>query len=246
MSDSTVALVTNGTYGVGREVVRCLDGAGVRVAVGTRPGELDDGDVKAPEEAASVHQGLVSSPADCARVVKEVIDQHGRLDVLVCTTLRRGLGLEAPLERLGSAEWDRHLAGYLSGPFYLVRAALGPMLEQGHGRIVIVVPVEGSRGSKGQATMGVSTAGLVALAGRLAREVADRGVTVNTVVAGMVESGWSLDDMPSELSEQVTSSVPAGRLGERAEVASMVGYLCSPGAGYVTGQVIAVDGGFLT
>jgi NAD(P)-dependent dehydrogenase (short-subunit alcohol dehydrogenase family) len=246
MSGSTVALVTNGTFGVGREVVRRLDGAGLRVAVGVRPAELDNDGDKAPGEAVSVHHGLISSPVDCARVVKEVVDQHGRLDVLVSTGLRRGLGFETRLERLGSAEWDRHVAGYLSGPFYLMRAALVPMLEQGHGRIVIVVPVEGGRGSYGQGFMGVSSAGLVTLARRLAREVGDRGVTVNVVVAGIVESGWSLDDMPPELAAQVTSSVPAGRLGERAEVAAMVGYLCSPEAGYVTGQVIAVDGGYGT
>ncbi len=94
--------------------------------------------------------------------------------------------------------------------------------------------------------MGVSSAGLVTLARRLAREVADRGVTVNVVVAGIVESGWSLDDMPAELVEQFTASVPAGRLGEQAEVAGLVRYLCSPEAAYVTGQVIAVDGGFGT
>jgi NAD(P)-dependent dehydrogenase (short-subunit alcohol dehydrogenase family) len=246
MSDSTVALVTNGAYGVGREIVRSLAADDVRVAVGARPVELENGSLKPPAEAASVHHGLISSPGDCARVMKEVVDQHGRLDVLVCNTLRRGLSFETPIERTGSVEWDRHMAGYLSGPFYLVRAALNPMLEQGHGRIVLVIPVEGGRGSLGQAAMGVSSAGLVTLARRLAREVGSRGVTVNTVVAGIVEEGWSLDDMPPELADQVTSSVPAGRLGERSEVASMVGYLCSPAAGYVTGQVIAVDGGFGT
>jgi acetoacetyl-CoA reductase len=246
MSDSTVALVTNGTYGVGREIVRSLDAAGLRVAVGARPTEFDDGGMKPPQEAVSVHQGLISSPGDCARVIKEVVDQHGRLDALVCNTLRRGLSFETPLERIGSAEWDRHIAGYLSGPFYLVRAALAHMLEQGQGRMVLVVPVEGGRGSFGQAPMGVSSAGLVTLARRLSREVAGRGVTVNTVVAGIVEEGWSLDDMPPALADQVTSSVPAGRLGERSEVASMVRYLCSPEAGYITGQVIAVDGGFGT
>jgi acetoacetyl-CoA reductase len=248
MSDgnSTVALVTNGTYGVGREIVRSLDAAGLRVAVGARPVELENGSVKPPEEAASVHHGLLSSPADCARVMKEVVDEHGRLDVLVCNTLRPGLSFETPLERLGSAEWDRHMTGYLSGPFYLVRAALQPMLEQGHGRIVLVIPVEGGRGSVGQAAMGVSSAGLVTLARRLSREVAGRGVTVNTVVAGIVEAGWTLDDLPPELADQVTSAVPAGRLGERSEVAGMVRYLCSPEAGYITGQVIAVDGGYGT
>jgi acetoacetyl-CoA reductase len=247
-AERTVALVTNGTSGVGREIVRSLDAAGLVVAVGARPAELENGNGsgKPPEGAVSLHHGLLSSPADCFRVVKEVLDQHGRLDVLVCNTLRPGLSFETPLERIGSAEWDRHMAGYLSGPFYLVRSALTPMLEQGYGRIVLVVPVEGGRGSVGQATMGVSSTGLVTLARRLAREVGSRGVTVNTVVAGIVESGWALDDMPPELAEQVTGSVPAGRLGDRAEVASMVRYLCGPDAGYVTGQVIAVDGGFGT
>jgi NAD(P)-dependent dehydrogenase (short-subunit alcohol dehydrogenase family) len=246
MSDGTVAFVTNGSYGVGREIVRLLDAAGLRVTVGARPAEFDNGSLKPPAEATSVHHGLISSAADCARVIDEVVDQHGRIDVLVCNTLRQGLSLETPLERIDSAEWDRHMAGYLSGPFYLMRAALSRMLEQGYGRIVLVVPVEGGRGSVGQAAMGVSSTGLVTLARRLSREVAGRGLTVNTVVAGIVEEGWSLDDMPPELAAQVTSSVPTGRLGHRSEVADMVRYLCSPEAGYITGQVIAVDGGFGT
>lgn len=246
MSDSAVALVTNGTSGVGREIVRSLDAAGMRVAVGARPAELENGTLKPPAEAATVHHGLVSSPADCGRVMKEVVEQHGRVDALVCNTLRSGISSETLIERLGSVEWDRHMAGYLSGPFYLVRTALTPMLDQGHGRIVLVVPVEGGRGSVGQATMGVSSAGLVTLARRLSREVAGRGITVNTVVAGIVEERFSLDDMPPELADQVTSAVPAGRLGTCSEVASMVTYLCSPEAGYITGQVIAVDGGFGT
>ena len=246
MSDGTVALVTNGGYGVGREIVRLLDAAGWRVAVGARGSEFDDGSYKPPEEATSVHHGVMSSAADCARVITEVVDQHGRIDALVCNTLRRGFSLETPLDRIGSTEWDRHMAAYLSGPFYLVRAALESMLAQGSARIVLVVPTEGGRGSVGQATMGVSSAGLVTLARRLAREVAGRGVTVNTVVAGMVEEGWSLEDMQSELAAQVTSSVPAGRLGQRSEVADVVRYLCTPEAGYITGQVIAVDGGYGT
>jgi NAD(P)-dependent dehydrogenase (short-subunit alcohol dehydrogenase family) len=246
MSDGAVALVTNGSFGVGREIVRLLDTAGIRVAVGARPSEFDNGSYKPPEEATSVHHGVMSSVSDCARVITEVVDQHGRIDALVCNTLRRGLTAETPLERLGSTEWDRHMANYLSGPFYLVRAALSPMLAQGHGRIVLVLPAEGGRGSVGQATMGVSSAALVTMARRLAREVAGRGVTVNTVVAGVMGDGFTLDDMPPDAADQIRSSVPAGRLGHLSEVADMVRYLCDPEAGFITGQVIAVDGGFGT
>ena len=246
MTAGTVALVTNGGYGVGREIVRSLDAAGMVVAVGARPAEFDNGNLKAPAEASTVHHGLLSSAPDCARVISEVIAQHGRIDALVVNTLRRGFSFETPVERIGSVEWDRHMAGYLSGPFYLVRATLTPMLAQEGGRIVLVVPVEGGRGSVGQATMGVSATGLVTLARRLSREVAGRGVTVNTVVAGLVEENFSLEEMPPELADQITSSVPAGRLGQRSEVADMVRYLCTPEASYVTGQVIAVDGGFGT
>jgi NAD(P)-dependent dehydrogenase (short-subunit alcohol dehydrogenase family) len=246
MSDKAVALVTNGSSGVGLAIVKALDAAGAVVAVGARPAEIENGSLKTPAEAASLHHGLISSPADCGRVLKEVVDQHGRIDVLVCNTLRRGLSFESPLERTGSVEWDRHMAGYLSGPFYLVRAALVPMLEQGYGRIVFVIPTEGGRGSVGQATMGVSSTGLVTLTRRLAREVAGRGVTVNAVVAGLVEESWSLEDLPPDLVEQVRASVPAGRLAAVSEVAGAVSYLAGPEAGYVTGQVIAVDGGFGT
>jgi NAD(P)-dependent dehydrogenase (short-subunit alcohol dehydrogenase family) len=237
-----VALVTSGTFGLGAEIVRHLHGAGTRVAVGETPRHPGNGRSDGP--AASLHQGILSSPADCERVVKEVVDQHGRLDILVCLAVRRGLSLECPIERYGAAEWDHHISAYLSGPFYLIRAALTQMLAQGTGRIVTVVPMEGNRGSVGQALTGVAAAGLGALTRRLAREIAGRGVTVNTVVAGLVESGWTLDEMPGALADQVRSSVPAGRLGDRSEVARTVAHLCAPEAGYITGQVIAVDGGF--
>ena len=246
MSDAGVALVTNGAYGVGREIVRSLDAAGLRVAVGARPGEFDNGSTKQPPEAASIHAGLISAPGDCASVVNEVIEKYGRIDALVCNTLRRGLSIESPLERIGSVEWDRHMAGYLSGPFYIVRAALIPMLKQGHGRIVIIVPVEGGRGSVGQATMGISSAGLVTLVQRMAREVASRGVTVNAVVAGLVEENFALDDLPAEAVEQIKRSVPAGRLATCREVAGAVNFLVGPEAAYITGQVLAVDGGIMT
>lgn len=241
-SAATVALVTSGTFGLGAEIVGSLDGAGVRVAVGVTPRLGTTG--KTPPGAASTHQGLLTSPADCERVVKEVVEQHGRLDILVNVAVRRGLSVDCPIERCDATQWDQTLGAYLSGPFYLIRAALPQMLAQGSGRIVTVIPLDGGPGSVGQAPTGVASAGIVALTQRLAREVADRGVTVNAVVAGLIGDGWLLDDMPAALAEQIKTTVPAGRLAHPSEVARVVSFLCAPDAGYVTGQVVAADGGF--
>lgn len=236
-----VALVTSGTSGLGAKIVRRLHDGGIRVAAGETPGTSNGEPFKT---AASVHRGLLSSPADCERVVKEVLEQHGRLDILVCTALRRGLSTECLLERCDASEWDGYLASYLSGPFYVIRAALGPMLEQRYGRIVAVLPIDGQRGSVGQAVAGVASAGLATLTRRLAREVGGRGVTVNAVVAGLIEIGWSMDELPGDAAAQIRASIPVGRPCEKAEVADMVAHLCAPEAGYITGQVVAVDGGF--
>ncbi len=244
MAAAPVALVTSGTFGLGAEIVAALDQAGVRVAVGVRP--RAGGTAKDVPGAASTHQGLLTSPSDCEQVAKEVVEQHGRLDILVNVAIRRGLSLDCPIERCDATEWDHTLAAYLSGPFYLMQAALSPMLAQGHGRIVTVIPLDGGPGSVGQAPTGVASAGIVALTQRLAREVAGRGVTVNAVVAGLVGNGWLDEEMPEELSRQLRATVPAGRLAHPSEVARVVSFLCAPEAGYVTGQVVAADGGYRT
>jgi NAD(P)-dependent dehydrogenase (short-subunit alcohol dehydrogenase family) len=186
-----------------------------------------------------VHRGRLTSPEDCERVVAEVVDAHGRLDIVVCLAGRRGFGFVTRLDQLDTGAWDMAMAAQLSGPYYLMRAAVPRMVEQGYGRIVTVLPVEGGAGTEGQGTTGVATAGLEALTRRLAREVAGSGVTVNAVACGMMESAF----MPDAIQAEARALVPAGRLGRAADVARAVAFLCDPESEFVTGQVIAADGG---
>ena len=238
-----VALVVNGGSGIGAEIVRTLHAAGAVVAVGRRPDRVDQDDV--PPESASVHEGVLGSPSDCERVVEEVVAKHGRLDAVVCVAMRRGFTMDTLVEHSDAADWDRTLNTYLSGPYYLIRAALPHMLEQGHGRIVTVVSTDGGPGSIGQAASGVAASGLIALTQRLAREVAGRGVTANVVRTGLVASSWVGPELPPEFIAQLGEAIPAGRMADTNEVARAVGFLCAPEAGYITGQVLGVDGAFL-
>ena len=241
MTDAkSVALVTSGTFSVGAEIARHLSMAGVTVALGEAPDHTAEPGSAPP--AAGTFRGRLTSPADCERVVAEVVDAHGRLDIVVCVALRRGYGTQTNLERLDTTAWDLAMAAQLSGPFYLLRAALPRMIEQGYGRVVTVLPVDGGPGTVGQGLTAVASAGLVALTERLAREVGDSGVTVNAVSCGLMES----ELLPDDLQAQARGLVPAGRLGRNADVARAVAFLCEPAADYITGQVLAADGGLRT
>jgi NAD(P)-dependent dehydrogenase (short-subunit alcohol dehydrogenase family) len=228
---------------MGVEIVRTLHDAGARVAIGERP-SLGGGERTVPSEAVSVHEGLLSKADDCQRVVDEVVAKHGRLDYLVCMATRKGFGFDMSVADSVAGDWDRILARYLSGPYYLMVAALQQMLTQRSGRIVMVVPSEGGPKTTGQAPFGVAATGLITLAQRTAREVADQGITVNAVQVGLVASDWVRDNMPDDLLDQLGDAVPARRLAAPGEVARAVGFLCAPQSSYITGQVLRVDGGF--
>lgn len=233
----SVTFVSSGTSGLGAEIARHLGREGAIVALGETPDQTADPDLTPP--AASVHHGRLVSPEDCERVVEEVVDAHGRIDSVVCVTGRRGYTPETPLAKLDTTAWDRALAAWLSGPFYLLRAALPRMVAQGHGRLVLVLPVDGGPGTTGQGPAGVAAAGLVALTQRMSREVAGAGVTVNAVSCGLMETLL----VPDEVQAEARALVPAGRLGRHRDVARVVAFLCDPESDYVTGQVLAADGG---
>jgi NAD(P)-dependent dehydrogenase (short-subunit alcohol dehydrogenase family) len=240
--DGPVALVSSGGSGLGVAIVRALHKTGTRVAIGERP-NIGEGRT-VPSEAVSVHEGLLGKAEDCQRVVDEVVAKHGRLDHLVCMATRKGFGVDMAVANSDPGDWDRTIARYLSGPYYLMVAALQQMLAQGSGRIVMVVPSEGGPKTTGQAAYGVCATGLITLVQRTAREVAGQGVTVNAVQVGLIASQWIRDEMPDDLLEQLGDAVPARRLADPTEVARAVGFLCAPESSYITGQVLAVDGGF--
>jgi NAD(P)-dependent dehydrogenase (short-subunit alcohol dehydrogenase family) len=201
--------------------------------------------------AASIHQGNVSVPDDCKRVVVEVIAQHGRLDILVNNA---GITVDKTVLDLTPEDWNDVLAVNLSGAFFLSQAALAHMVERGSGRIVNVSSVVGEMGNIGQANYAASKAGLFGLTKTLAREAAfmviregkqtddGLGITVNAVTPGYTETEM-LASLPEKLIERAKKQIPVGRLGRPEEVARVVHFLAADASSYITGQVWSVNGG---
>jgi 3-oxoacyl-[acyl-carrier protein] reductase len=235
------AVVTGGSRGIGRAVVRALAQAGADVAV---VATTADRAAAAAGEAAAL--GVRSRPfgADVAdpeavgRVVETIASEFGGLHVLVNNA---GITRDGLLLRMREEDWDRVLDVNLKGTFLFTRAALRPMLKGDYGRIVNVTSVVGLRGNAGQANYAASKAGLIGFTYSLAKELAPRGVTVNAVAPGLVETDMTAS--LGEAREKLLARVPLGRIGTAEEVAAAVAFLASPEAAYTTGHVFTVDGG---
>ena len=253
-----VALVTGGTRGIGAAIVRSLASQGASVAAGysgnteraeqfLRGFERDFAD----EGNATIHQGNVSRPEDCRRVVREVLEQHGRLDILVNNA---GITIDKMSMSMSVADWDTVLAVNLSGSFYMAQPALEHMVERGTGRIIFVSSVIGETGNVGQANYAASKAGILGLTKTLAREAAfvlaragkleddGVGITVNTVTPGFVATEM-VSAMPEKALDRITKQIPVGRLCRPEEIARVVHFLAADASAYITGQVWGVNGG---
>jgi 3-oxoacyl-[acyl-carrier protein] reductase len=241
--DGRVALVTGASRGIGRAVAQALAAQGATVAINFARSEEQARELAESLAARGARAELLPfDVADSAQVdaaVAGLAQRAGRLDILVANA---GIALDGLLLRASDADLDRMVAVNLRGAFACARAALKTMMRARWGRVVFVSSVVGETGNAGQAAYAATKAGLLGLARSLAREYGSRGVTVNAVAPGLVETDMTAR-IPQKAKEAVRAQIPAGRLGTPADVAAAVAFLCSEDASYVTGQVLRVNGG---
>ncbi len=242
--EGRVALVTGASRGIGRAIALQLAAEGATVAAAARGSNAQpvvDEIVAAGGRAAMVPLDVTDADS-VMTAVGGVVAAHGRLDILVSNA---GITRDQLMLRMKRADWDDVIGTNLTAAFTLFQAALKPMLKQRSGRIIAISSVVGQMGNAGQANYAASKAGLIGLCKSLAREVGSRNVTVNAVAPGFVAT-----DMTRALVEgshaQWTAQIPLGRLGTPADIASAVCFLASDEASYITGQVLAVNGGMYT
>ncbi len=237
------ALVTGAGRGIGRAVALALAREGARVTVNyaRRAEEAEEtaAAIRAAGGEAEVVQADVSRPEDCRRLVEAAAARWGRLDVLVNNA---GITRDALLLRMKDEDWEEVLATNLGGVYRCTREAARLMLRQRSGRIVNVASVAAFAGNPGQANYAAAKGGVIAFTRVVARELGSRGVTVNAVAPGYVETDMTRP-LPERLKDEVLARVPLGRFGRPEDVAAAVLFLASPAAGYITGQTLVVDGG---
>jgi len=239
--DGKVALVTGASRGIGRAIAEQLASGGatvVAVARGEHAQATVDAIVASGGRAEAVGADVTDDGA-IAALVAGVLARHGRLDILVSNA---GITRDQLLLRMKRDDWDQVIATNLTASFTLVQAVLKPMIRQRAGRIVCISSVVGETGNAGQANYAASKAGLIGFAKSVAKEVASRAITVNVVTPGLVAT-----DMTRAISEKAhqdwAATIPLGRLGTPDDVASAVCFLASDEASYITGHVLAVNGG---
>lgn len=238
-----VALVTGGSRGIGRAIALFLAQEGAKVAInyaGRKEAAAQVMEmVKQQGGEAIAIQANVAEQKAVDEMVKQVVEAFGRLDILVNNA---GITRDNLLMRMKETEWDEVIAVNLKGVFNCTKAVTRQMLKQKWGRIINISSVSGLLGNAGQANYAAAKAGVIGLTKTAARELASRGVTVNSVAPGFIETEMT-DVLDEQVKKQLFDQIPLGRFGTVEEVAKVVRFLASDDAAYITGQTISVDGG---
>jgi 3-oxoacyl-[acyl-carrier protein] reductase len=238
-----IALVTGASRGIGRAIALALGQAGAHVVINYK------GNQSAAEQTLSLLRAAngngelrafnIADEAQVDAAVKQIVDAHQRVDVLVNNA---GVTSDSLLMRMKTADWDQVISTNLKGTMLCTKVVSRQMIKQRTGRIVNLSSVVGQMGNVGQSLYAASKAGIIGFTKAMARELASRGITVNAVAPGFIDTDMTTR-LPEKLREEFLRSIPLGRFGTCQEVADMVVFLAGPGGGYVTGQVFNVNGG---
>jgi 3-oxoacyl-[acyl-carrier protein] reductase len=237
--DGKVALVTGGTRGIGYAIASALAERGVGVVL---TGRSEDTAREAANALGGNAAGIamdVSVRETVDTAIASLLEERGRIDILVNNA---GITRDNLLMRMKPQDWDAVMATNVNGLYYCSQAVLRPMIRQRSGRIINISSVVGLMGNPGQVNYATSKAAILGFTKALAREVASRNVTVNAVAPGYIETDMT-KELPEEATAALTDAIPLQRIGQPGDVAAAVLYLASDGAGYVTGQVLQVNGG---
>jgi 3-oxoacyl-[acyl-carrier protein] reductase len=239
-----VAVVTGASRGIGRAIAEALAAQGAVVCAAARADNANEtaAAIVAAGGRSAAYTVDVTDAASVDALMSAVLTQHGRIDILVNNA---GIARDQLVLRMKREDWDAVLQTNLTAGFTCAQAVLRPMVKQRSGRIISIGSVVGQMGNAGQANYAASKAGLIGFSKSLAREVASRNITVNVVAPGLIET-----DMTKALTDRAqtdwSTQIPAGRIGLPADVAAAVCFLASDEASYITGQVLAVNGGMYT
>ena len=237
-----VAFVTGGSRGIGRAIALTLGGAGFDIVIASP--ELENNEKVAQEVRAAGAGAMtldlnVASADSVKQGVATVLAEKGRIDVLINNA---GIARDALAMRMKAADWDLVLKINLEGAFHCIQAVLPGMMKNRWGRIVNMASVVGQAGSVGQANYAASKAGLIGMTKSIAQEMASRGITANCIAPGYIDTDMT-QGLPEEIRKKILAQVPMGRMGTPQDIANAVKFLVSDDASYITGQVIAVNGG---
>ena len=240
-----IAIVTGGSRGIGKEICLKFASLGANLVINYIGDKTQAEDTKAECEKlgakVALSEGDVSKMADCEKLFQTAMDTFGRVDILVNNA---GITRDNLLMRMSEEEFDAVIAVNLTGTFNCMKQAARPMMKQKYGKIINMASVVGVTGNAGQVNYAASKAGVIGMTKSMAKELANRGVTVNAIAPGFIRTAMT-DVLSDDVKAEITRVIPMGVMGETEDVANLAAFLASDASRYITGQVINVDGGMV-